>query len=259
MENNNNNVIPKAIARALQHWSCYICDVKRSEILNEGSIKYAISEFLVVAQVPKPENTNTIAPTITDYKFEFTHPIYVSRTIDLKIDYTTNGQNIESYYEFKYARERNISKDESARYIDDIFRLASLVMNDSSIEAYFLLLGPKQHIENLLSAETNVATIQCLPNRTKNTAIYKENIQKMLSLDKKLPSVTFTPSDLKPYDEEGQAERFNDDYKKIRSDIAPDIKIQSTTEITTELIHSNSDVVSHDDIIVNVWRITNVK
>ncbi len=214
MENNNNNAIPKAIARALQHWSCYICDVKRSGILNEGSIKYAISEFLVVAQVPRPENTNSIAPTIIDYKFEFTHPIFVSRTIDLKVNFTTKGQSIESYYEFKYARERNISKDESARYIDDIFRLASLVMNDSSIEAYFLLLGPKQHIENLLLAETNVATIQCIPNKTENTAIYKENIRKMLSLDKKLPSITFTPSDLKPYDEEGQVERFNDDYKK---------------------------------------------
>ena len=98
MENNNNNAIPKAIARALQHWSCYICDVKRSGILNEGSIKYAISEFLVVAQVQRPENTNSIAPTIIDYKFEFTHPIFVSRTIDLKVNYTTKGQSIESYY-----------------------------------------------------------------------------------------------------------------------------------------------------------------
>lgn len=166
-----------------------------------------------VAKVPKPDNTKQIAPTITKYKFEFTHSIYVSRTIDLKIVYAINNQSIESFYEFKYARERNLSKDESVRYIDDIFRLASLVMNNPSVEAYFLLLGPKQHIENLLSTGKNIATIQ-YPHKKKKVEDYKENIRKMLSLDKNRPTVTFTPSGLIPYDEMGQADRFTGDYKK---------------------------------------------
>lgn len=260
MKNENIHAIPKALARALQHWTCYICDVRRPQILNEGSIKYAISEYLEIAKIQKPENAFCMVPRISDYKFEYSHPIYVSRTIDLKINYTINEQEKESYYEFKYARDRNITKDESTRYIDDIFRLASLVMNNPFIEAYFLLLGPKQHIQNLLSAETNVATIQFSNDKEAiDTDAYKNNIQKMLSSSMENASVIFKPSELLPYNRKGQIERFDENYKKTRGGNALKCKILPTTEITTELIHSNSDEAAHDDIIVNVWRITNVK
>lgn len=260
MQNNNTNAIPNKLARALQHWACYICDVMRSQILNEGSIKYAISEYLEVAKIQKPLNTNSIAPTISEYKFESTHPVFISRTIDLKINYTNQDKNYESYYEFKYARERNISKAESARYIDDIFRLATLVMNNHSYEAYFLLVGPKQLVESLFSVGNNVATIQYPQIRKKgDIEAYKDNVQRMLSLDKEHPTRTFRPSDLKPYDEKEQIVRFTEDYGKIRVATPPYIVIQSTTEITTELIHSNSETASHDDIIVTVWRILDVK
>lgn len=257
MVQNNTNAIPNALARALQHWACYICDVNRSQILNEGSIKYAISEYLEIAKVIKPENINSLAPIISDYKFEYTHPIFVSRSIDLKINYKANNTDRESYYEFKYARERNISKSESARFIDDIFRLASIVVNGTNNEAYFLLMGPKQHIENLLNTRKNVATIKYPLDKEKvSTEDYKENIRKMLSLDKDAPAVTFKPSDLNPYDEMNQIDRFNEEYSNIRKNGAVPHVIQEGTLITTELIHTNSDFVSHDDIIVNVWRIS---
>lgn len=44
----------------MKHWSNYIFDVKRGEILNEGSIKYGISEYLVSTETFYKKNSRTI-------------------------------------------------------------------------------------------------------------------------------------------------------------------------------------------------------
>ena len=53
------------LADSLFHWVNYIVDVKRRAILNEGSIKYAISEYLEVSK-QKPSQRTTIASVRVD-------------------------------------------------------------------------------------------------------------------------------------------------------------------------------------------------
>lgn len=48
------------LADSLFYWVNYIVDVKRRAILNEESIKYAISEYLEVSK-QKPSQRTTIA------------------------------------------------------------------------------------------------------------------------------------------------------------------------------------------------------
>lgn len=142
-----NNIIPISLAQALQHWTCYICDVRRSDILNEGSIKYAISEFLEVSKSTNTSRSGCAIPRITRYQFEYTHPVDKSKTMDLEIFYAVGETEFQSLYEFKYARVLNITKNESELYIDDIFRLATISNWNANIDTYFLLLGPKQYVE----------------------------------------------------------------------------------------------------------------
>lgn len=53
------------LADSLFHWVNYIVDVKRRAILNEGSIKYAISEYLAVSK-QKPSQRTTIESVRVD-------------------------------------------------------------------------------------------------------------------------------------------------------------------------------------------------
>lgn len=251
-----NNIIPISLAQALQHWTCYICDVRRSDILNEGSIKYAISEFLEVSKSTDTSKSGCAIPRITKYQFEYTHPVYKSKTMDLEISYVLEETDRQSLYEFKYARVLNITKNESERYIDDIFRLATISNWDANIDTYFLLLGPKQYVENLLTeCHKNVAQIN-YPSiaKPKSSMQYNENIRLMLSLERVGSQKKFNVDDLKSYDDKSQLERFYSNYD-IREIKDENCKLLPTTVITSELVYTNLSSVGHDDIIVNIWKV----
>lgn len=251
-----NNIIPISLAQALQHWTCYICDVRRSDILNEGSIKYAISEFLEVSKSTNTSKSGFAIPRITKYQFEYTHPVYKSKTMDLEISYALGETERQSLYEFKYARVLNITKNESERYIDDIFRLATIHNWNAKTDAYFLLLGPKQYVENLLTeCHKNVAHIN-LPAtaKPKSSTQYNDNIRMMLSLDSVRSKREFNIADLKSYDDKSQLDRFYSNYD-IREVKDENCKLLPTTVITSELVYTNLSSIGHDDIIVNIWKI----
>ena len=54
------------LADSLFHWVNYIVDVKRRAILNEESIKYAISEYLEVSKQKTSQRTTIASVRVDD-------------------------------------------------------------------------------------------------------------------------------------------------------------------------------------------------
>lgn len=161
--------IPISIGNSLIHWTSYLVDVNRQNIINEGSIKYGISELLEVSKA-QTENKVRGIPSISSYKFEEEHPNYLNRDIDLMIDIKDVGSISKStlYTEFKYVHSKidndgnggptinteQLQEDEVNRYIDDIFRLLSLVKNNETNKSFFLVLGLKQDVDKVFTSNT---------------------------------------------------------------------------------------------------------
>ena len=151
-----NRTIIEGIGDSMKHWSNYINDVKRGEILNEGSIKYGISEYLVSTENFYKAKSRTIVtgqPKIIDVKFEKTHKLFKNRSVDLNFKVCEGDNKIDVFFEFKYIKNIPLPPDERERYIFDFFRLASLVKsaNGDNIECYFMLVGPPNMAKTLMS------------------------------------------------------------------------------------------------------------
>ena len=104
----------------MKHWSNYIFDVKRGEILNEGSIKYGISEYLVSSENFYKGNSRTIVtgqPKIIDVKFEKTHKLFKNRSVDLNFKVYESEEVIDVFLEFKYIKKIPLPSDERERFI----------------------------------------------------------------------------------------------------------------------------------------------
>ena len=144
------------IGNSMKHWANYIHDVKRGAIINEGAIKYGISEYLVAsgsfADYPY-RNTNLGVPQIQKIKFERTHDLFKNRRIDLSFNIDDGENVIEVFFEFKYLNSAHLPEHEKDRYINDLFRLAALAKhyNESKkCECYFMLVGKPKKVEQLV-------------------------------------------------------------------------------------------------------------
>lgn len=151
-----NRTIIDGIGDSMKHWSNYIFDVKRGEILNEGSIKYGISEYLVSSENFYKGKSRTIVtgqPEIKDVKFEKIHKLFKNRSVDLNFKVCEGDDKIDVYLEFKYIKNIPLPPDERERYIFDFFRLASLAKsaNNEKIDCYFMLVGPPSMAKTLMS------------------------------------------------------------------------------------------------------------
>lgn len=103
-----NRTIIDGIDNAMKHWANYIFDVKRREILNEGAIKYGISEYLVSTDNIYNKNNRTIVagePKIEEVKFEKTHKLFMNRSVDLNFKVCEGNDVIDVYFEFKYIKK----------------------------------------------------------------------------------------------------------------------------------------------------------
>ena len=119
-----NRTIIDGIGDSMKHWSNYISDVKRGEILNEGSIKYGISEYLVSTENFYKGNNRTIItgqPMIKDIKFEKTYKLFKNRSVDLNFKVCEGDDLIDAFFEFKYIKKSPLPSDERVRYIYDFF------------------------------------------------------------------------------------------------------------------------------------------
>ena len=115
------------IGNSMKHWTNYIFDVKWGDIINEGAIRYGISEYLVATENFHKEKVLDIGqPKIKDIKFEQVHKIFEKRSVDLYLNVSEGEDDIDVFFEFKYITKCPLPSNESDRYINDLFRLASL-------------------------------------------------------------------------------------------------------------------------------------
>lgn len=139
----------ESIGNALLHWTSYLCDVRRSAILNEGSIKYGISELLEVFKGRQDDSfekrslENGYIPYIKDYEFEFNHPYYTGRRVDLSANICSYKKTNQWLFEFKYLTSSSGYTQEFSRYLDDIIRLFSFHINSETKNArtFFMVFG----------------------------------------------------------------------------------------------------------------------
>lgn len=245
------------LSKSLLYWTNYLVQVSRERIINEGSIKYGISEFLEVNKQQKTSKRGIIIPDyIINYNFEESHPHFKSRRIDLYVE----GNVCHKYLEFKYVRSETLDTEEENRYVYDIFRLHSLVNHvepNNKIKAYFMILGKKEFVKSaLMLPETANHRDETLPhNPLKKEKFIAECINKMLSFETVTPEKTFRIGDLRCHNSvTSQSENFNKEYKPRKKKY----KINDEQEITTKLVFSsisNESSSFNCDMSVFVWEI----
>ena len=252
-----NRTIIDGIGNSMKHWSNYIFDVKRGEILNEGSIKYGISEYLVSTENFYKEKSRTIVigqPEIKDIKFEKTHKLFKNRSVDLNFKVCEGNDIVDVYFEFKYIKNIPLPPDERERYIFDFFRLASLAKsaNDEKNECYFMLVGPPCMAKTLMSPHNEGEavngegrlTINELPN-----SIHSE-IVKCLPISKDTTNhVTFREL---LCDGNLYLNRFNEDYK-YRDDVNDEVKLSLDNQMNITLKYTTDS--PNEKIGVYIWQV----
>lgn len=241
--------IINGIGNSMKYWANYICAVQRGKILNEGSIKYGISEYLVASE-NMDSNRNATSqnqPLIKEVEFEKSHDVFKRRRSDLYFEVSENGHTIETYFEFKYLKGYSLPYEENNRYIDDFFRLASLLKNKSKCECYFMLVGNSETIKNIL--KTNRDSTRLPINNTPNPT--SKDINECLSLEYNIPKTVKLDS-LKDDYKQLHLNRFNTKYD-YRDAIT---KLDINDELSFTLKYpktSTNDQIS--DIGVYIWQI----
>lgn len=241
--------IINGIGNSMRYWANYICAVQRGKILNEGSIKYGISEYLVASEnIHSNRNaTSENQPLIKEVEFEKSHDVFKRRRSDLYFEVYENGQTIETYFEFKYLKGYTLPTEENNRYIDDFFRLASLLKNKSKCECYFMLVGNSETIKNLLKTNSD-STRQPINNTPKPAS---KDINECLSLEYNNPK-TVNLNNFKDDKEQLHLDRFitRYDYKDAIT------KLDNNDELSITLKYprtSTNELIS--DIGVYIWQI----
>ena len=150
----------KGIGDSMTHWANYISNVRREDILNEGSIKYGISEYLVSSTGLLSNRDNRTSPKIEKINFEYTHPIFSSKRLDLYFQesFTSNGKSEiqDIYIEFKFMRKNGFTQSDCKLYIYDLLRLASIRRNElDSTRVFFMLVGYSVQIKKGLNCENS--------------------------------------------------------------------------------------------------------
>lgn len=252
-----NRTIIDGIGDSMKHWSNYIFDVKRGEILNEGSIKYGISEYLVSSENFYKGKSRTIVtgqPEIKDVKFEKIHKLFKNRSVDLNFKVCEGDDKIDVYFEFKYIKNIPLPPDERERYIFDFFRLASLAKsaNNEKIDCYFMLVGPPSMAKTLMSLHNEGEVVNGegrlkineLPN-----SIHSE-IVKCFPRTKDITNhVTLREllCDGNPY-----LNRFHEDYK-YRDDVNDEVKLSLDNRMNITLKYTTDS--PKEKIGVYIWQV----
>lgn len=252
-----NRTIIEGIGDSMKHWSNYINDVKRGEILNEGSIKYGISEYLVSTENFYKAKSRTIVtgqPKIIDVKFEKTHKLFKNRSVDLNFKVCEGDNKIDVFFEFKYIKNIPLPPDERERYIFDFFRLASLVKsaNGDNIECYFMLVGPPNMAKSLMSTlngreainDESRMPINNLPNSVHSEIIKCLPISKDATNHVKLSELRCEDN---PY-----LNRFHEDYK-YRDNVNNDVKLTLDNQINVTLKYTTDS--PNEKIGVYIWQV----
>lgn len=117
------------LAATIKWWLNYISSVGRNYILSEGSIKFPFAEYL--------ERSN-----VKDIKFEYSHPCFLKKRIDLAFSDNKTNSNQEYAYEFKYIKDASTKDpEEKQRIFDDLMRLFFYAESNSSRKGFFLICG----------------------------------------------------------------------------------------------------------------------
>ena len=241
----------------LKHWSNYIFDVKRGEILNEGSIKYGISEYLVSSENFYKGNSRTIVtgqPKIINVKFEKTHKLFKNRSVDLNFKVYESEEVIDVFLEFKYIKKIPLPSDERERFIYDFFRLSSLakLANGDKIECYFMLVGPQKMAKTLMSPHTEGEAVNDEERMIINElldSIHSE-IVKCLPISKDATNHVILREllcDNNPY-----LNRFNEDYK-YRDDVNDEVKLSLDNQLNITLKYTTNSI--DGKIGVYIWQV----
>ena len=110
------------------YWLNYFCNVSKSDILLESSIRFPLIEYLERKFNAKVD-------------LEVSHPKFKNKLIDFK--YVLNDiENQSGYIELKFLRKDTASANARQRIFNDIIRLAAL---DENLVNYFILCGRRDY------------------------------------------------------------------------------------------------------------------
>ena len=95
--------IINGIGNSMKYWANYISAVKRAKILNESSIKFCISEYLVASENMEHNRnlTSNDQPIVKKVEFEKCYNIFKQRRVDLYLELSEDSQNKAIFFEFK--------------------------------------------------------------------------------------------------------------------------------------------------------------
>ena len=260
------------IGTALVDWTNYIIDVNRFKILNEGSIKYAVSELLEVLRLKTASEKGSQnppifgeVPFIYDYTFEYLHPIYKNRDFDLHIS-TSNEEYIYTAMEFKFLADNSLSDSALKLYIYDLLRLYALTKdNNLRVSPYFLIIGEMSNYKEVFGIDKNSQTLNMPPkvgHGVKEEGQSSENIPYSATLFTKvlpqdLQDVKETKlSELKNSENVSMLDSFNGDYKLREGKEA----LKGSDKMKIELEFSNlggHDYRTDNSMAVQIWHIYN--
>lgn len=240
--------IINGIGNSMKYWANYICAVKREKILNESSIKFCISEYLVASENMEHNRnfTSNDQPIVKQVEFEKCYNIFKKRRADLYLELSEDSQNKAIFFEFKYLRDYNLTKMEFNRFVDDFLRLASLLKN-MRCECYFMLVGNSERIKNMLVADNKSTrrNIDKIPEDKHN------GINECLSLKYGNPQKVKL-KELKCDNDKLHLERFVDEYT-YNDNIK---KLENNDELSITLKYPQTNTIENiSDIGVYIWQI----
>ena len=253
-----NKTIIDGIGNSMKHWANYIFDVKRGELLNEGSIKYGISEYLVSTENLYKEKVRLAIgqPKINDVIFEQIHAVFKNRSVDLNFKVQEYDKVTDVYFEFKYIKKIPLSSQERDRYIDDFFRLASLAKQsneENKIECFFMLVGLSSYANTLMGPVGDEVDV----NNNERMAIadlpdsVHSVITKCLPISKDNPKITV----LRDLNYDGNSlhlTRFRKDYK-YRDTINKNKRLRISDQMIVKLKYTTDS--TDEKIGVYIWQI----
>lgn len=252
----NTQYIIEGIGNSMKHWANYINDVKRGKIINESAIKYGISEFLVASENLR---NDTGSPQIRDVCFENRHDVFKKRRIDLSFKIEVNNNDIiEIFFEFKYLKDLSLDASERERYIDDLFRLASLAKWNNKgrkYECYFMLVGNPIKVANNLKTNRHINNLKT--NRRTNNREQIKPIQKHSDIDncfslRKNGTKKVLLGKLRDDKKESHLKRFNQKYR-YRDEIDKEYFLEDSDCMKTILKYTTRP--TDEEVGVYIWQV----
>lgn len=116
--------LEEGLKSSIFYWMNYFCNVSKSDILLESSIRFPLTEYL-------ERKFNA------DVTLEVPHPKFKNKFIDFKY-VLKEAKDKSGYIELKFLKRGMGSKDVRQRIFDDIIRLAVL---DENVTNYFIICG----------------------------------------------------------------------------------------------------------------------